>query len=262
MIANHQPTSFDSEKLVVAVSSRDDGNQSFRVQGADPSDTDDVIRHNRLVLCERNGIDSDSCAFVYVQYGDERDYETYRVVEDADIGPGMFEPGTARVADGLATDRPGVGLFLPLADCNGAILHDPNLGRLMVTHLGRHSTMIDGAKKSVEFMKKSFGSEPADLKVWLSPSAGKDSYSVRLVPEPGHYNFADDPKWKDFSYVKSDKVFLDLTGYNRGGFLNAGVLPENIDVSLIDTATSNEYPSHSDGDAWRFAIVAMMKHAA
>ncbi len=260
MIGEHQPANFDEEKLVVAVSSREDGNQSFRVQGADEKDTDDVIRRNRAIFCEAAGIDPNSCAFIYVQYGDERDYETYRVVGGDDIGPGMFEPGTARVADGLATDRQGIGLFLPLADCNGAVIYDPNKNALMVSHLGRHSTMIEGARKSTEFMQKQFGSNPGDIKVWLSPSAGKDSYFVNLAPGPGHHDFATDPSWNKFRNIVDDKVFLDLAGYNRNGFLEAGVLPENIEVSPVDTTKSTEYPSHGRGEPWRFVVVAMMKH--
>jgi copper oxidase (laccase) domain-containing protein len=158
-----------------------------------------------------------------------------------DQGKGIV-PGTdIEVYDALMTTQPGIALFLPLADCVGAILYDPTKKVLMVSHLGRHNIEQQGALKSVEYMKDNAGVEPNNLKVWLSPSAGKENYPL----------FAFDNK------SQQDVVLEQLK--------EAGVSAANIETANVDTTTSEDYFSHSQylkdnsKPNGRFAIVAMLK---
>ena len=48
----------------------------------------------------------------------------------------------------------------------------------MVSHVGRHSAEIDGARRSVKYLSARFNTDPADLKVWLSPGVGKATYPL------------------------------------------------------------------------------------
>lgn len=260
MIAEHQPDIFDKERLQAAVSSSTDGNQGLRVRGA--AETDDDIRHNRRRFLARNGAAVAQTALVYVTYDEGRNFQTIRVVSDEDLGRGLLDPGKADVADGLITNRTDVALYLPLADCNGAILHDEVSQAFGVFHLGRHSTIRDTARYAVERMQATFGTKPENIKAWISPGIGRDSYPMQRVPGPGHFDFATDARWQDFRRIDGDTVFIDLAGYNAHGFTEAGVLPHNIEVSTVDTAQSSEYPSHNKGDTSRFAILAMQKHTA
>lgn len=130
--------------------------------------------------------------------------------------------------------------FLPLADCICAVFHDPNRNIIMVSHLGRHDLEQFGGTSSVEYLIKQLNIDPKNLKVWLSPSAGKESYPL----------FAFENK------SLAEVAFEQIT--------NTGVLPENIEVSLIDSSKNEEYYSHSEflkgnrNDDGRFAIVAVM----
>lgn len=256
MIAEHQPTIFPERKLISAMSSIEDGNMRFRIAGADD---DDEVLANRKRFLEEVGLPLGRTELVYVTF-DTDHFTRFRRVTFDSMGQGMETPGGSEPADGLATDERDLALFLPLADCNGVILYDEPRHALMVAHLGRHSTIEDGAKAAISFMEEQFGTEPADVRVWLSPTVGQDSYAMEAAPsDPRHFNFAEDPRWRDFRRIEAGKVFIDLSGYNRNGFIEAGVLPGNIEVCDIDTARDDRYPSHSSGDLGRYAIVAALR---
>lgn len=260
MIHAHQPRIFRDHLEVAAVSSLEDGNMGFRVPGSDEEIHDEWIRMNRCRWLGRLGVDPAHTALVSVTYGAEQSYDNFRSVEDADIGAGVMEPAGARQADGLVTDRKDVALFLPLADCNGLIMYDLVSRGLMVSHLGRHSTNVDGAEKSVAAMNKLYDSRPSDLLAWLSPGVAQQSYAMQAYPSDSrHHDFLTDERWRDHRQHEDKTVYIDLAGYNHDGLLRAGVRPEHIERSMVDTALHPEYPSHSQGHAARFAVVALRK---
>ncbi|PLS80981.1 hypothetical protein CYG49_03565, partial [Candidatus Saccharibacteria bacterium] len=149
MISSHQPTIFDNS-ILAAVSSKDDGNMKFRVAGS--TEDDSSIISNRAAFLSQIGIEMDDSVLVQITY-DRDDYVRMRAVTNTDKGAGMYEPNSTEPADALATRSKGVALFLPLADCVGAIIHDPVKDVIMVSHLGRHSTVQGGAKTNIEFLQ-------------------------------------------------------------------------------------------------------------
>jgi copper oxidase (laccase) domain-containing protein len=139
------------------------------------------------------------------------------------------------VGDGILTDQPNLAMFLPLADCLGVVLYDSANGALMVAHVGRHNLEQAGLTRAVEFMTQNVGANPADLKVWFSPSANGENYPLY-----------------DFDNKSLDEVATEQ-------LTRAGVDAKNITHSKIDTTTDPNYFSHSQGDKReRFAIVAIM----
>lgn len=168
------------------------------------------------------------------------DFRRYFVVDDAWAGRGMVANNPVGSADALATNARDLGLFLPLADCLGAVIYDSENGALMVTHLGRHATEQFGAAKSIEFMTQKFGSDPAKIKVWLSPAAGAKNYPL---------------------FVFGNR---SLRNVNIEQFISAGISQRNISGNGIDTTTDENYFSHSmaqktgENLGKRFAIVAKL----
>jgi copper oxidase (laccase) domain-containing protein len=234
MISSDQPTIF-SDRVIVKVSSIDDGPMNFR--GNDP----DEIQNNRVFFLEAaGGIDPLMATLVQVSYEDTTDFTRYKPVEEENVGEGILEPSSSLEADALVAARPDQALFLPLADCIGAVIYDPRNEILMVSHLGRHSVEQNGGQKSVEYLKNEFDSNPADLKVWLSPAAGKENYPLHALNNKGLH----------------EAVVEQM--------VQAGINFENIEVSHVDTTESLDYFSHSEflkgnrTDDGRFAIVAMM----
>ena len=234
MIKADQPTIFGS-RLIVALSSVHDGNMRKGL-----GDGDEVVDENRRKFLSREMIAQPATILCEVTY-DREDFTQYKVVRATDKGKGMMPDTETIIADGLATDEKRIALFLPLADCTGAVLYDAKQLVLMVSHLGRHSSEQFGARKSVEFMKDKFGSKPENILVWLSPAPNGTDY----------------PLWK-----RDNRSSHDVT---RDDLLEAGIKLENMQISSVDTVTDENYFSHSeflkgnrktDG---RYAIVAMMR---
>lgn len=233
MIKADQPTVFGTG-LIVALSSVTDGTMKYE-------DSDDpLVTEYRRKFLSRHMIAIQSTVLCGVNY-DGDNFTRYTRVREQDKGRGMVPDTDKIIADGIATDVKRCALFLPLADCTGAILYDPKRSVLMVSHLGRHSSEQYGAQRSIEFMSKTFGTRPEDVIAWLSPAPNGTDY----------------PIWK-----RDNKSAHDVT---RDDLRAAGVLPDNVASSLIDTVSDENYFSHSeflkgnrklDG---RYAIVAMMR---
>lgn len=166
------------------------------------------------------------------------DYTRYQTVTDHDRGDGIVRPASI-ISDALVTTRPGHALFLPLADCIGAVIHDSSQNILMLSHLGRHNVEQHGGKKSIEYLVSEHGVTPENLTVWLSPAAGGDNYPL--------YSF-DNRSLHDVAIEQ---------------LVAAGVDTNNIARSDIDTTTHPDYYSHSQaikdrGPHGRFAVIAML----
>lgn len=234
VIKADQPTIFGS-KLIVALSSVQDGNMRKGI-----GESDEIIDENRRKFLSREMIAMPATILCGVTY-DGDDFTRYVEVRSPDKGKGMIPDTEMITADGIATSETRIALFLPLADCTGAVLYDSKQLVLMVSHLGRHSNEQYGARKSVEFMKDKFGTKPEHILAWLSPAPNGDDY----------------PLWKRDNMSSHDVVRNDLE--------SAGIVPQNIQASSVDTVKDQNYFSHSeflrgnretDG---RYAIVAMMR---
>lgn len=236
MIQNDQPNSLGND-VVVGLSSIDDGNMKKENM---PVEVAKDVDSNRQKFLSRLGISTDQTVLVRINY-DRDDYTRYAVVSSADKGNGILPDRNIDINDALMTTEPNVALFLPLADCVGAVLYEPNKKVLMVSHLGRHNLEQDGAYKSVQYMSEKAAVKPADIKVWLSPSAGKENYPLHAMDNQSQ-----------------QQVVLEQ-------LKKAGVADQNIDTSNIDTTTNDNYFSHSQylkdnaKPNGRYAIVAMMR---
>ena len=158
-------------KIIVAISKVIDGNMSNSIDKADRK-----IVANRKSFLAKNKIDIDQTTKVAVVYNKEN-YCNYREVFEKDKGKGiLFDDIDA--ADALVAREINHALFLPIADCVGAVIFDPIKNILMVSHLGRHSLEQNGGYKSVKFLHDNYNCQPAELLVWLSPAPGPDVYPM------------------------------------------------------------------------------------
>ena len=241
MIAADQPANLP-EELLVAVSSREDGTMLDRSRD---NRHDVEIVANRKAFCDEAGVNYENCAYQIISYTPEA---TFRMITE------VTEPNTEGVvADVLYTEKPGIGLFLPIADCVGTIIYDSKRKALALAHLGRHASLADTLTKTIEFFIKK-GSKAEDLHIWMAPSVKQQSYRME------YFDRATDPIWKDYCLKKDGGFYLDMQGYNQSRAIAAGVPAENITVSPVDTATDENYFSHSQGDQHgRFAVVTELR---
>lgn len=240
MIQKDQPTCFTID-LQVAVSSREDGTMLDRSR-ADRHDEE--IVQNRQSFCQSAGLDYQACVYQLISYGEDQTYD--KIVE-------VTEPNTEGVpADVLYTEQPGVGLFLPVADCVGTVIYDPIRKAVALAHLGRHATLAGTMAKTIEFFVE-HGSDPQDLYIWMSPNVEQSSYRME------YFDSANKPGWQGFCEHRNGGFYLDLAHYNQARAVELGVALERITVSSVDTASNEHYFSHSQGDqTGRFAVVAMI----
>lgn len=197
-----------------------------------------TVLPRRTVFLARYGISPEDATLVHLVYQGD-DYTRYVTADDRLRGDGMTRAPTF-IADGIATNKKDLALFLPLADCIGAVLHDPVNNTLMISHLGRHNLVQSGGTKSVQYMSEQFACDPKDITIWLSPAARQENYPLYDFDGHGMHEVATEQ------------------------LISAGVPLENITVSPVDVTTDKNYYSHSqflkgkrptDG---RFALVAML----
>ncbi|MGH7217874.1 MAG: laccase domain-containing protein [Candidatus Microsaccharimonas sp.] len=218
----------------VAVSQVQDGSMYTPTE-----QTNKTVIQSRATWLREQEIALNDATRVHISY-DQKDFCRYRIVDTSRKGEGMQGP-SREYSDALVTANPGHVLFLPVADCVATTLFDPENGVLMLSHLGRHSLEQDGGVRSVAFLAEKFGSNPERLKVWLSPAPNKQAYPIFKLGGSG----------------MKEAVFEQLQ--------RAGVLLENITDNPADTATDDNYFSHSEfikgnkSVEGRFAMVAVMQ---
>lgn len=229
----------------MALSSVADGTMLDRAVGIH----DGSITTNRTEFVAHLGLSYGDVVFERIIYDDNQTYDTIAEVGDDDTT--KFKSEVA--ADALITLQPNVGLFLPVADCIPTVVYDPDLKRVGLLHLGRHSTVAGLMTKTLRHMEQT-GSNLSDIIIWFGPSVQKKSYRLE------YFHPSDDGDWQEFVTKKDDGIYIDMQGYNRSRAIAAGVNEENIYCSDIDTATNDDYFSHSNGDTkGRFGIVVMLK---
>ncbi len=244
MIAAHQPTVFP-EEVIVRVSNATDGTMLDREKHPEATHDHD----NRRAFCRLVGIDYEDVVYQMVGYGEAM---TYEVLKEVDASA-TSRHAAGILADGMTTTAPGVGMMLPVADCVATVIYDRYAGRLYLLHLGRHSTLTDLLRNTLAGSTAG-GASPEDIFVWMSPHAGKDSYVMQ------YFDRADDPAWRPYCNLRKGGYYLDLAGFNRQICRDAGVPVAHIEISEVDTVTSEDYYSHSGGDTTkRFAVLAMMR---
>jgi hypothetical protein len=219
--------------LKIFTSNRSDGSMKL----AHNSDFK-IASQTRTGFLLKNDIQPETTTLVGVRY-EGNDYCRYITIGEEYKGDGIVRQSTI-VSDALVVTHPNHALFLPLADCVGAVLYDPTKNMLMVSHLGRHNLEQNGGTHSVEFLAKQHNVNPKDVVVWLSPAAGKTNYPLFAFNNRSLHEIATEQ------------------------LINAGILSENIDISPIDSSLDKNYYSHSQflkgqqDDDGRFGIVAIL----
>lgn len=101
-----------------------------------------------------------------------------RLVTEEDRGKGYTRPLDYDHIDGLITNVPGLTLVTFYADCVPLFFVDPVRGAIGLSHSGWRGTVRKIGKKTVEEMKKAFGTDPKDVHAAIGPSICQDCYEV------------------------------------------------------------------------------------
>lgn len=211
-----------------AFSTKEEGNMSFKW-----GEKEEVIKNREIFLLKfRIGIDS--CVALNVE-----DSDTLVVVDEKFKGRGMRNIQDAVIADGFITRTRNLFLFLTIGDCLPIILFDQKQNIISLIHSGWKSTEAKIVMKAVNNLTNNFGCCVSDILVAIGPSIHKESFKFKNPIQKRLKGWA--PFLED---LPDGTTSIDLISYNKSQLKDAGVMPQNIFISNIDTGKDSNFFSH------------------
>ena len=146
-------------------------------------------------------------------------------------------------ADAFITNQKKICLVIRTADCVPVFFVDTTNNVIGAAHSGWKSTELQISAKLVKKMIKEYNSNPKDIKVYILPSIGPNSYQVSKE--------VSDKFPKDFKVIKTG-IYLDLWKNITNSLIDEGISESNIFNSEICNFINNDkFFSHRKGDAGR-----------
>lgn len=183
-----------------------------------------------------------------------------RVVEEADRGKGVFIPTDYEEIDGLITNKPNITLVTKYADCVPLYFVDPIEKAIGLTHSGWRGTVMKIGKITVEAMQKNFGSDPKNIIAVVGPSICADCFEIGEEVAEEFIKAFSEP-WENNILKSKDngKFQCDLWAANRTVFEEAGLRPENINISGVCTCCNSDLLfSHRKTQGKRGSLAAFL----
>ena len=151
-------------------------------------------------------------------------------------------------ADALATNLPGIGLVIKIADCQSIFLADPQSRIIANIHSGWRGSIRNIAGKTVNYLSERFGLNPAGTLATVSPSLGPccaEFINYRIEIPEKLLSFQVRPTYFDFWAITRDQL------------TSAGIREENIEFSQRCTVCGKaEFFSYrGEGRTGRMATV-------
>lgn len=228
-------------------------NLSFS-RGDDP----DAVMKNHLLLASAIGYDA-----MRLVFSDQvHDTRIYKVTEK-DIGKGIVTKSDIRQIDGLMTNVPGIPLMTFYADCVPVYFYDPVKRVVAMNHSGWKGTVNKISICMVDALKRQYGCRASDLICAIGPSICKSCYEVDAdVADRFQNAYSQEQIRTILEQKKNGKYLLDLHQANYYNLTDAGVSPENIDITDICTCCNPDFLfSHraSHGKRGNLGAVIMLK---
>jgi YfiH family protein len=198
---------------------------------------DDInnVRENYRRLAEAIGTTPD-----HFVKGDQTHTANVRIVTEDDMGKGITRDRDYSDVDGLITNVPGIALVTLHADCVPLYFLDPEKKAIGMTHAGWRGTVQEIARVTVESMKNTYGSDPADIICAIGPSICQNCYEVGQDVADEFYKVMPGITDKILRDDKNGHYHLNLWEANRQVLLSAGILEGNISVSGICTYENSD----------------------
>ena len=185
--------------------------------------------------------------------------EIITLVDETYEGVGATNPQQVLRSEVLVTQKKNLALFLLTADCQPMSFYDPATQTIALAHISRKTIVQKLIQKTVDFLHTELRVEPSNLLIHIGPHIKKESYTFPLPLSE------DTPELKEFITEKNGNAYVDLLEASLAQLTLAGINPNNIDVSPVDTGTSQEYFSYykmkqnGEPDAARMATILMMR---
>lgn len=197
-------------------------------------DKKDIVINNYKQICDKLNIDYKNIV---------RPYQTHtNNVEEANGDKGIFLEKYTNI-DGLITNKSNNILSLTFADCTPLYLFDPKKRAIGNIHSGWQGTVKQIARKAIEKMIETYGSNPKDIICAIGPTIRKC-----------HFEVEDDVKdmfLNEFSSMENiitkgeikqgkQKYYIDTVKINKNMLMEMGLKEENIIDSKICTVCNSD----------------------
>lgn len=200
------------------------------------SDDPALVRENYRLFAAGGGFPNESMVMDCYAHG-----TIVRKVDAADRGCGWTRPSLPS-CDGLITNDRSVTLVTGHADCMAFYCCDPVKNAIGLAHAGWRGTLNRIGKKMIESMTAAYDSCPADLILGVGPSICPDCFEVGTdVALQFTEAFPAIPCVQDGNL---GKAHVNLWMVAACQFLEAGVLPEHINLSGVCTVEDERLYSH------------------
>ncbi|SPD73724.1 conserved hypothetical protein [uncultured Desulfobacterium sp.] len=159
--------------------------------------------------------------------------------------------GEAIDADAMITDIPGLALMIKQADCQGAIIYDPQKAVVANVHCGWRGNVQNILGGVVSRLNKEFGCRPSDLHAAIGPSLGPCCAEfvgyAEIFP-------------RDFDRFMVRENHFDMWAVSCWQLTEAGIKPEHIETAGICTKCKTDwfFSYRAEGTTGRFGTVAMI----
>ncbi|MBQ3013274.1 MAG: peptidoglycan editing factor PgeF [Clostridia bacterium] len=199
-------------------------------------DSDEVVLKNLEIFAEAVGIPPESIISLPQIHSDI----IYKVGR-SDAGEGYYKRANIREGDGYITDEKGITLGVKAADCVPILFEAEKGGKVVAVgavHAGWRGSVAGIAAKCVRMLCEEYGVAPKGIRAVIGPCIHKCCYEVGQDLREAVENRLGG-EVADLFVVPStcveDKYFCDLVGLNRHLLLDAGIIPENLEI--IDLCT-------------------------
>ncbi len=206
-------------------------------------DSQDAVHENALRV--KNAVGVRQLAASLQVHGDKIHAVDEEALEKAKTECGVL---LMPAGDALATQLPGVGLMIKIADCQAIFLVDPVRRVIANVHCGWRGSVQELPVKAVTFLEERFGCRPADLFAAISPSLGPCCAEFR--------NYRDELP-ASFLPFQSKPLHFDFWAISRKQLTDCGVKPQNIETADRCTVceTRDFFSFRGEGDTGRMAAV-------
>ena len=158
-----------------------------------------------------------------------------------DGGKGVVFDRDYQDIDGLITNEKNLVLCTMYADCVPLYFVDVKNQAIGLSHSGWKGTAGQMGKRTLERMVEEFGTKPEDVYAAIGPSICMDCYEVSADVIEAFCKVFTKEEMNIISYEKENgKYQLDLWKANEIILLNAGVLPEHIEVTRLCTHCNSD----------------------
>lgn len=222
--------------------------------GMTGGDNPDDVRNNRRRFAAALGIQPEQAVCGYQVHG-----TSIARVGAAERGCGFLDVSTAIAeTDGLVTNQKGVALMTLYADCVPVLFYEPVQQVIAVCHCGWKGTVGKIAARMADVMAEEYHCDRRQIRAVIGPSISQDAYEVDL---PVLERFREAFAFADAIIAPVDENHgrVDLWEANRRQLLEAGLLPEHIEVSGLCTFQNHEtFFSHRAGGGTTGRNAAML----